>query len=68
VITDVRRQVLRNIHEGKMDPYDGFDGSQRGGAVRSMQMLRRPWVYLTYDYPTDRWSLTPAGIAAMEEQ
>jgi hypothetical protein len=35
-LTDVRRRVLQNVADGKQ-PYDGFEGSSYGGAIRSVQ-------------------------------
>lgn len=65
-ITDIRRQILRNIHQG-LKPYDGFTGSQAGGALRSVQTWRDWWHYITYDTDRQTLTLTDAGIQAALE-
>jgi hypothetical protein len=64
-ITEVRRKMLRNIHEGR-NPYDGFTGSQLGGAIRSMHLFRGVWNLVAWDPNNERWKLTDAGIRELK--
>lgn len=65
-MTTVRRRILLNIQQGK-DPYDTFEGSRLGGAIRSVQMWPDFWHKFTY-YDADSKSaqLTEAGVKALE--
>lgn len=66
-LTAVRRRILQNVYEGK-DPYDGFTGSQLGGAIRSVHLWG--WSGGPQFIGMDRGGnlrLTPAGVKALEE-
>lgn len=65
-LTEVRRQILLNIRQGKKDPYDGFEGSQYGGARRSFQTWIGVWGLVDYDRKYETWKLTAKGAKALE--
>lgn len=65
--TDVCRKILRNIHEGR-DPYDGFTGSQLGGAIRSFQLWWGAWRLVDWDPAAERWALTDEGLEELEKE
>lgn len=64
-LTEIRREILMNVRQHK-DLYYGFEGSQLGGAVRSMQMMRGVEALLVYDPKYAAWKLTDAGVKALE--
>jgi len=64
-MTSVRRQILRNIYEGR-DPYDGFTGPRLGGAIHSLHFWYDGPLYIQLDQDGKLW-LTPAGVAALED-
>ena len=64
-LTEVRRMILQNIKDGK-DPYKGFEGSQLGGAIRSVQVMRRVRYLINFNRDTEKYFLTPAGEAALK--
>ena len=64
-MTPVRRRILTNISEGR-HPYDGFHGSQLGGAIRSVHFLGYELPHLI-DIKDGRLVLTPTGLNALSE-
>ena len=66
-VTEVRRQILRNIEAGR-PPYDGFIGSSAGGALRSMQRWTKWHRYITYDTDVSRLALTDLGKRELYEE
>lgn len=63
-LTAVRLQVLQNIADGK-NPYDGFEGSSYGGAIRSVQCWRGLEELVMPDQD-GHGKLTDAGRKALE--
>lgn len=66
-MTKVRRQILLNIRQGR-DPYDGFENSSYGGAIRSMQVWPLAYAFIAWDPRFECWKLTDAGARALESE
>lgn len=64
-LTEVRRRMLLNIQQGK-EIYDGFEGSQLGGAIRSVHLWRGFWQLTSWDPKSFCLKLTDAGARALK--
>lgn len=67
MLTAVRRRILMNIRQGK-DPYETFEGSRLGGAIRSMQVWAGAAPFLAWDPKYGVLKLTDEGAKALHRE